>query len=200
MVLAQSTHTKTCSPRTRKDWQAWEEELVRTKYNGRNKPEILTLLPDRSHASLSNKIQDMGLARKQMPQRQPWQPEEQAIIDEILGEVPTEQILSAINTWRRSQMLRPRRIGALISYLGKQNALRRVSGSTMYSLHQIAEGLRCSYSNVCGWVKAYKLKPQVTKAGHFLTAKQLRHFWRKYPGVLQGLHPDMVWLVTILTS
>ncbi len=192
---------KSRAPYSRRDWTPEEDQALREGYDGTGQSKkVLVNRLGRTLASIDNRIKKLGLCRKSMPGRSPWQSREDDIIEELTGDHSLEQILLAVNRWRKSQGLRDRSINSLRRYLERTGRSRQIFSADKFALNEIARGLCCSPSVVSGWVKQYKLKYEDLSDGKYVHRRTLKRFWTENPGVLQGLHPDMVWLVEILTA
>lgn len=81
------------------------------------------------------------------------------------------------------------------------------SSRSSLSIPEIAEGLRCSNRVIYRWLNTPEfskvLKPvrsDVPRSHQYIKVKNFKKFAAKYPGEIASCCPDILWLVSILTS
>ena len=164
----------------------------------------------RTRSAIHAKAYTLGLCRQERAvTRRPWSKEELDLLEDLAGVIPIRQIvfrLKALATKNGWSVRSREAICIKISQLQLSRAIDGVSGDYCTST-AISTACKCSRQLVISWFndKTYAdiLKPQrLGEEGspYLVRRSNLAKFFKQYPGELNRVRPDMVWLVDLLMS
>lgn len=188
------------------DTQVLTENFDSTAATTRKLSKIL----GRSSSAIHAKAYTLGLCRQERAvTRRPWTKNELDLLEELAGVIPVRQIVFKMKALcvRNGWSVRSREaICIKIGQLQLSRAIDGVAGDYCTST-AIATACKCSRHLVLSWFKdktyAGILKPQrVGEEGspYLVRRSNLAKFFIAYPGELNRVRPDMVWLVDLLVS
>lgn len=170
----------------------------------------LSKILGRSPVAIHAKAYTLGLCRQERAvTRRSWSKEELDLLEELAGVVPIRQIYSrmkALCTTNGWSVRSREAICIKIGHLQLSRAVDGVAGDYCTST-AIATACKCSRHLVLSWFKdktyADILKPQrLGEEGspYLVRRTNLAKFFKQYPGELNRVRPDMVWLVDLLAK
>lgn len=192
-------------------WTESETQLLVENFDGsalatRNLSKML----GRSPSAIHSKAYTLGLCRQERSvTRRPWTKDELDLLEELAGVIPVRQIYSRVKVLcvKNGWSVRSREAICLrISQLQLSRAVDGIS-SDYHTSTAIATACKCSRHLVLSWFKdkVYSeiLKPQrlgEDGSPYLVRRTNLAKFFKHYPGELNRVRPDMVWLVDLLVS
>lgn len=153
--------------------------------------------------AIQSKISKLGILPQ--PRRYgTWTEEEKEYLIAAAGERPFADVWHNHCRWRKSKGLKPRSRDALRRFYSANGISVKVVSDMMYTVTQIADGLRCPKSKIHRWLESEQqrkvLEPQGESSALYIRTKNLRRFLIKYPTSIEGTQPDMLWLIELLTD
>jgi hypothetical protein len=191
-------------------WTPEEDDLLRRDYQGRSHLQALAAQTGRSPDAIYSRAAVLGLTRaKHYAKRSIWGDEEVAYLQEILQAHPLKIVLKKLNAWRYQRGLRERNYTSLKQYLRRNKLKGRMDGNPdLLTIAHIAEGLRCPKNRVKRMFRDRGLRKMLNpefsgdaeNSITLISRKRLRKVFIAYPGLLDGLSPDMAWFIDLIAN
>lgn len=168
---------------------------------------LMPFFPTRSNQSVKKKIQALNLDLKIHYARGRQLEVENEWLRENAGEYPLPVLLRRFNKIRKDFNLFPLNEGGLKKRLTQLQISIKLCSSTYFTISEICKGLNCGYMwfrtviNTPQYRKILKPKKRKGLAGYiYFHRAHLREFFLTYPTKLDGLSPDMLWFLDIVTD
>lgn len=191
-----------------KHWDELEKQIIKRHFNPKKSTEsakyiISNFLFDRTIQGVQYCASRMGLTRQ--IRRRKWLPIEIKRLSQLAEKKPLPEIYTQMRYFWNKNGLHPR------TEMAVRQELSRL-GFDLYhdslTIPGICEGLRCNDSVVHRWLKTEPfskvLQPirmhETERSPYYVKTSNFRRFAKKYPAEIARCVPDILWLVTILTS
>lgn len=194
-------------------WGRWEpEELdhIRNNYDGTTLSiKRISKQLGRSENAIQAKIYKLELNRVRKIRQCKWSEEEQEYLSSIAGTDLLKNVTKKLNQWRHKRGQRERTAQSIKRYCHVNGiSLAANNSGDLLTKKDIETGLRSGNRTVSRWLKdktyAAILSPQIIGSDqscrYLIQRKNLRKLFVKYPGLIDGMNPDMAWFIDLLTN